>query len=259
MTGIRWRSASSSRKLTVRSSASLDQALDALASSPPTRSRARRRRAAGCGPVERVRELVQLVVHAVEHAGLVGRLEERTRVDLGDLLHPTSRPLASLDSAEKSTSPSASSTSRRWSSSVSDLRVTFSVAATVRLATSRRISSSERRVSASMSRRAAAISSSRCWVACAFDSSWSDSAALRARATMSSDCSRASFRRARYSSSSSSASSLGARGRLDRVVDRLAAPVERLGDARERRPCSARRASPRTRSASRSSPRARSR
>ena len=89
---------------------------------------------------------------------------------------------------------------------MSDLRVTFSVARTVRLATSLRISSSERRVSAWMSRRAAAISSSRCWVAWTFESSWSDSAALRARDTMSSACSRASLSRARYSSSSSSAS-----------------------------------------------------
>ena len=63
--------------------------------------------------------------------------------------------------AEKSTSASASSTSRCWSSASSDLRVTFSVASTVRSATSLRIRSSERRVSASMSRRAAATSSSR--------------------------------------------------------------------------------------------------
>ena len=46
----------------------------------------------------------------------------------------------------------ASSTSRFWSSAASVLRVTFSVARTVRSATSLRIWSSERRVSASMSR-----------------------------------------------------------------------------------------------------------
>src|SRR5215204_4898105 len=62
--------------------------------------------------VQRVRELAQLIVHAVERIGLVGRLEQSARVDLGDLLHQL-RPLPSLASAEKSTSPSASSTSLR--------------------------------------------------------------------------------------------------------------------------------------------------
>ena len=55
---------------------------------------------------------------------------------------------------EKSSSPSASSTSRFWSASVSDLRVTFSVAMIVRSATSRRMSSSARLVAASISRSA---------------------------------------------------------------------------------------------------------
>src|SRR5215204_1118970 len=59
-----------------------------------------------------------------------------------------------------------------------------------------------------MSRSVAASSSSRCLCACAFDSSASASAALRARTTISSDCSRASRRRARYSSSTWSASRL---------------------------------------------------
>ena len=68
---------------------------------------------------------------------------------------PTPRAL------EKSTSPRASSTRRRWSSPSRLLRVTFSVASTVRSATSLRICSSERRVSASMSRFAASTSSSR--------------------------------------------------------------------------------------------------
>ena len=104
----------------------------------------------------------------------------------------------------KSTSLSASSTRRRWSSAVSDLRVTFSVASTVRSATSRRICSSERRVSASMSRFAAATSSSRFSLPEAVASASAVSAALRARAMISSACSRASASRPRYSSSSSS-------------------------------------------------------
>src|SRR5680860_112918 len=110
--------------------------------------------------------------------------------------------------AEKSTSLSASSIRRRWSASSSDLRVTFSVAMTVRSATSLRISSSARRVSASMSLRVDSSSSSRYSLAAPFASSMCESAALRERATMSSACSRASLSRARYSSSSSSASSL---------------------------------------------------
>src|SRR4029450_245553 len=108
---------------------------------------------------------------------------------------------------EKSTSPSASLIRPFWSPASSDLRVTFSVVSTVRSATSLRIRSSERRVSASMSRRAAASSSSRLsrpsWAACAVVVS----AARRARATMSSACSRASRKRARSSSRILSASS----------------------------------------------------
>src|SRR4051794_6280486 len=108
---------------------------------------------------------------------------------------------------EKSTSARASSISRFWSSPVSDLRVTFSVVRTVRSATSLRMRSSERRVSASMSRRAAASSSSR--FSRPSSAAWAlvVSAALRARATMSSACSRASRRRPRYSSRIWSASS----------------------------------------------------
>src|SRR3954454_9480000 len=77
---------------------------------------------------------------------------------------------------------------------------------TVRSATSLRISWIARRVSASMSRRVCSRSSSR-WSR-AFSSvsrSWT-SPALRARATMSSACARASRRRSRYSCSSCCAS-----------------------------------------------------
>src|SRR4051812_10818141 len=65
-----------------------------------------------------------------------------------------------------------------------------------------------RLVSATMSLRACCMSSSRLRRASSVDSrSWT-SAALRARATISSDCTRASLRRSRYSSSRSSASAL---------------------------------------------------
>src|ERR1700761_1163021 len=68
---------------------------------------------------------------------------------------------ASPASAEMSSSSSASLTRRCWSSSVRVLRVTFSVARTVRSATSRRISWIARRVSVSMSRRGCAGSRAR--------------------------------------------------------------------------------------------------
>src|SRR5262245_10585813 len=101
-------------------------------------------------------------------------------------------------SAEKSTSARASSIRRFWSSVSSALRVSFSVVSTVRSATSWRIRSRERRVSASMSRRAAASSSSRFSRPSSVACNVVASADLRARATISSACSRASLRRARY-------------------------------------------------------------
>src|SRR5215211_2414809 len=121
------------------------------------------------------------------------------------MVYRRSSPAAS---ALKSSSASASSTRRVWSSSVSDLRVTFSVAATVRSATSLRISWMARRVSASMSRRVCSIISSRLALASARTSFSCASPVLRARATMSSAWPRASASRWRYSSSSCSASRL---------------------------------------------------
>ena len=122
---------------------------------------------------------------------------------------------------------------RRWSSGVSDLRVTFSVAITVRLATSLRISSSARRVSASMSRRVAAISSSRCLFRGRLRLVGERVGGLARADGDVLGLSRASRSRARYSSSSSSASRLRLLGVLDRLLDRAAALVERLRDARE--------------------------
>ena len=154
--------------------------------------------------LQRVRELAELLLDRVELAVLLRDLEQGARIDLCDLLHYL--PSRSPDRAEKSSSPSASSTSRRWSLSSSVLRVTFSVASTVRSATSLRISWIARRVSASTSRRVCSSSSSRWCRAASSDSRWCSSAALRARWTISSDCARASRRRWRYSSSSFAAS-----------------------------------------------------
>src|SRR5918997_2153637 len=113
---------------------------------------------------------------------------------------------ASPARAAKSSSDTASSTRRRWSSSVSVLRVTFSVARIVRSATSARISWIARRVSVSMSLRACSSSSSRRRRPSATASASCCSPALRARATISSACWRAAVRRSRYSPSSRSAS-----------------------------------------------------
>ena len=113
---------------------------------------------------ERVGELAELLADRVELALLLRRLEQGVRVHAGDLLHRTrasSVAPRSTRGLEKSTSARASSIRRLVVVSSSDLRVTFSVVSTVRSATSLRIRSSERRVSASMSRRAAASSSSR--------------------------------------------------------------------------------------------------
>ena len=115
------------------------------------------------------------------------------------------------------------------------LRVTFSVASTVRSATSARISWIARRVSASMSRRVCSIISSRLRARLGERLGLvRPRPSLRARATMSSAWPRAPRRGARGTrASSSSASLLGALGGVDRVLDRLLALVERLGDARE--------------------------
>src|SRR5918997_2561208 len=113
---------------------------------------------------------------------------------------------ASPARAAKSSSDTASSTSRRWSASVSVLRVTFSVARIVRSATSARISWIARRVSTWMSRRACSSSSSRRLRPAATASASCCSPALRARATISSACWRAAVSRSRYSASSASAS-----------------------------------------------------
>src|SRR3954467_3624610 len=110
--------------------------------------------------------------------------------------------------AAKSSSASASSTRRFWSAESSDLRVTFSVASTVRSATSARICWMARRVSASMSRRVCSIISSRLVRASARVSFSLASAVRRARATISSAWERASDSRSRYSRSRSSASRL---------------------------------------------------
>src|SRR5918994_3225889 len=101
-----------------------------------------------------ISELVQLLVDDVELVLGLGGLEQRLGVYARDLLHYSGNssasrpglpgslglpfPTASPERAEKSTSARASSTSRFWSSASSDLRVTFSVASTVRSATSLR-------------------------------------------------------------------------------------------------------------------------
>ncbi len=180
-----------------------------------------------------------------------GGLEQRARVDGGDLFHSVGtsagRPVlrakivfdvrshetpAPLEIDEKSSSPSASSTRRFWSSGVSALRVTFSVARIVRSATSSRISSSAR-WSRPRCRVGALGGGDEDLLACRF--------APRARAPR------------RSAARADDLLGLGARllqalavfgeqllgllaralGGVDRLLDRLLAPVERFADARE--------------------------
>src|SRR3954447_3376701 len=155
---------------------------------------------------QRVAPGSELLLDLVELAVLLGGLEQCARIDLAELFHQLLEALPSGAKAEKSTSASASSMRRFWSSESSDFRATFSVAMIVSLATSLRISSSARRVSAWISRRVRSIASWCSFFAFSFVSASNCSAALRERTRMSSACSRASFRRARYSSSSLSAS-----------------------------------------------------
>src|SRR4029079_10032538 len=84
-----------------------------------------------------VGELAQLVADRVELPLLLRDLEEGLGIYAGGLLRH--QLLSDPERLVKSTSLSASSTSRRWSSAVRALRVTFSVARTVRSATSLRI------------------------------------------------------------------------------------------------------------------------
>src|SRR5262245_28804371 len=127
--------------------------------------------------VDCVGELPQLLADGVEAALLAGDLEQGLGVHAVGVRHLY---FSDPERLVKSTSLSASSTRRRWSSAFSDLRVTFSVASTVRSATSLRICWRDRCVSASMSRLACATSSSRFSLPEAVASASAVSAALRA-------------------------------------------------------------------------------
>src|SRR6516165_8730813 len=151
-----------------------------------------------------VGELAELLADLVQLSVRTGGLEQRAAIYPGELLHQFCD--APDERLEKSSSLSASSTSLRWSSSLSVLRVTFSVAMIVRSATSLRMSSSARWVAVSISRSARlAASVTTPWPCSLASFSWV-SAAWRARWTISSAWPRASFRRSRYSSSTLSAS-----------------------------------------------------
>src|SRR6516165_4435681 len=104
-----------------------------------------------------VRELAELLADLVQLPVLAGDVEERAAIYPGELLHQFC--VAPGERLEKSSSLSACSTSLRWSSSSSVLRVTFSVAMIVRSATSWRMSSSARWVAAWISRSARWVAS----------------------------------------------------------------------------------------------------
>src|SRR3954454_15780206 len=126
----------------------------------------------------RGRQLLELLAHGVEPVTLDRCLEQGPRIHAVDHTH---FPLPSR--TEKSSSPIASSISRRWSASSSDFRVTFSAAIRLRSATSARICSSARRVSASICLRVSSRRRSR-----------SASVSSRMRRTFDSDTRRASVR-----------------------------------------------------------------
>src|SRR5437763_1499911 len=109
----------------------------------------------------RIHPAAQLDAPAGVLADLLGHLLRHRRVELHrarDLDAPAPEPLPPA-TLEKSSSRSASSTSRRWSAPSSALRVTFSAASTVSSATSERSSRSARRVASSISRAARALPS----------------------------------------------------------------------------------------------------
>src|SRR5581483_4883670 len=163
-------------------------------------------------------EVAELAAHGVDSTRLAGGVVQRSGVDPVDDRHATARPYArSRSSTEKSSPSIASSIRRRWSAWSSTFPVTLAVASSVRSATSERISSSARLVSASISRRASSRrrvrsassssrSRSRCESATRRASVRIDSASLRARATRAwcSSSSLCASARARSASSSDS-------------------------------------------------------
>src|SRR3954447_11113088 len=148
------------------------------------------------------REVGQLLAHGLEVVGALRGVEQRPRI------HAVRDAQFWLpSSAEKSSSRIDSSIRRRWSASVSDFPVTFVAAIRVRSATSARICSSARRVSASTWRWVSSIRRCRSASASSRTRSRVESATRRASARISSESCRACPTSARCSSSSRRASS----------------------------------------------------
>src|SRR5262249_1170675 len=118
--------------------------------------------------------------HGVDALRLLRRLEERAGVHALRDCHYADSP----SRAEKSSSEIASSISRRWSSASSTFPVTRAVASSVRSATSERIMSSERLVSASIWRFVSSSRRVRSVSASSLTRSICASATLRASARM---------------------------------------------------------------------------
>ena len=202
MTGMRCFSISSSRKFRTTRLGVLERALQAvllLLGGEVGREEEDRQLAV---LLERVGDLAELLADDVELVVLLGDLEQRARVDLGDLLHGSSAPpsVSLAESVEKSSSPRASSTRRRWSSSVERLardllgrqdgEVGDLVADLLDRAPRLGLDVAARLLQQLLALVHAPPRASR--ARCS-------SAALRARATISSACSRASRSRSRYS------------------------------------------------------------
>ena len=153
ITGMRWFSISSFRKFRKVSSAPSSIRVERvllLRRGEVGREEEHGQLAVG---VQRVGELAELLAQLVELALLARDLEQRAGVYLGELLHQLFDAPEEIE-REVELARAPPRTSRFWSAESSVLRVTFSVASTVRSATSLRMSSSARCVAASMSRSA---------------------------------------------------------------------------------------------------------
>ncbi len=119
MTGMRCFSISSSRKFDDRRVGVRERPVQPLLLLRRGEVRGEEEDLQLAGLVERVGELADLLADAVQLVAVLGDLEQRPCVDRGDLLHQPRR--SSPDRDAKSSSDSASSTSRFWSSLVERL------------------------------------------------------------------------------------------------------------------------------------------
>ena len=229
MTGMRWFSTSSSRKLIEHRVGAVDRAVAARPASPRSRSTARRRTLQLAVLVERVGELRRAARGRRRACPAPGRPRTASARRPGRSLPWASSGAPRRSAREKSSSPSASSTSRCWSSSVERLARDLLGRQDRQVGDLACGSPGSRGASRPRCRGASARAAPRAWrCASSSDSRSCASPVLRARATISSACARASLSRSRYSREQLVGLLARALGGVDRVLDRLLALVERL-------------------------------